>query len=54
LSHLIEPAERDREIDRNKVRVLRNIISRIRPEEIDAAMQSRLEALAQRLDANSE
>jgi uncharacterized tellurite resistance protein B-like protein len=53
LNHLIEIAERDGEIDRNEVRVLRNIISRIRPEEVDASMQRRLEELAQKLDASS-
>ena len=49
LDRLIAIAERDGRFDANEVRVLKNIIGRIRPEEIDAAMQARLQALAAKL-----
>lgn len=49
LDELIGIAERDGRIDANEMRVLKNIIDRIRPDEIDAAMKSRLEALSAKL-----
>lgn len=49
LDQLIGIAERDGKIDENEMRVLKRIIERIRPEEIDAAMQARLDALSARL-----
>jgi uncharacterized tellurite resistance protein B-like protein len=49
LDHLIAIAERDGRIDANEMRVLKNIIDRIRPDEIDAAMKARLEALSAKL-----
>ena len=49
LDRLIAIAERDGRFDVNEVRVLKNIIGRIRPDEIDAAMKARLDALAKQL-----
>lgn len=49
LDRLIAIAERDGRFDVNEVRVLKNIISRIRPDEVDAAMRTRLDALAKKL-----
>lgn len=48
LGKIIAIAERDGVVDQNEIRVLRNIISRIKPEEVDAAMQARLTELADR------
>ena len=53
LGRLIEFAERDGVIDQNEIRVLRNIIARIKPEEVDAAMQQRLAQLSARIGANA-
>jgi hypothetical protein len=49
LGKLIAIAERDGVIDQNEIRVLRNIIARIRPEEVDAAMQQRLDELSRKI-----
>ncbi len=49
LDRLIAIAERDGRFDVNEVRVLKNIIGRIRPDEVDAAMRERLDALARQL-----
>lgn len=51
LDKLIAIAERDGRFDANEVRVLKNIIGRIRPDELDAAMKTRLAALAAKLAA---
>lgn len=52
LDELIGIAERDGKIDANETRVLKSIIDRIRPDEIDAAMKARLEALSAKLRQN--
>lgn len=52
LDKLIGIAERDGRIDQNEVRVLRNIIGRIAPDEVDAPMRDRLQALAKRLKSS--
>ena len=49
LRKLIAIAMRDGFIDGNEVRVLRNIIARIRPDEVDEAMRAELAALSDRL-----
>ena len=49
LGKLIALAERDGVIDQNEIRVLRNIIVRIKPEEVDAAMQQRLAELSAKI-----
>ncbi|MGF2686684.1 hypothetical protein ACQUWM_09310 [Marinobacter sp. DUT-3] len=49
LEELVRIAERDGVIDANEIRVLRNIISRIKPEEVDDAMKRRLSELENKL-----
>ncbi|TGN39955.1 hypothetical protein [Marinobacter confluentis] len=49
LGELVRIAERDGVIDENEIRVLRNIISRIKPEEIDDAMKHRLSEVERKL-----
>ncbi|MFL1468209.1 hypothetical protein [Marinobacter sp. HN1S83] len=49
LGELVRIAERDGVIDENEIRVLRNIISRIKPEEVDDAMMRRLSELENKL-----
>ncbi len=42
LGKIVAIAERDGVIDPNEIRVLTSIISKIKPHEVDAAMQQRL------------
>lgn len=49
LGELVRIAERDGVIDANEIRVLRNIISRIKPGEIDDAMRRRLVEIERKL-----
>jgi hypothetical protein len=49
LRKLVDIAMRDGMIDQNEVRVLRNIVSRIRPDEVDETMRAELAVLAERL-----
>jgi hypothetical protein len=49
LAKLIAIAERDGTFDNNELRVLRNVISRLRPEEITGPMRAQLAILAQKL-----
>lgn len=49
LGKLVAIAERDGKFDQNEVRVLKSIIQRIKPDEIDAAMQARLADLSRKL-----
>ena len=49
LGSILEIAERDGVIDANEIRVLKNIISKIRPDEIDAAMQKKLDEIAEKI-----
>jgi hypothetical protein len=46
LGSILKIAERDGHIDENEIRVLKNIISKIKPEEIDEAMQKKLDEIA--------
>ena len=48
LGRILAIAERDGVTDDNERRVLGNIIARIRPEEIDAAMKAQLDAIARK------
>ena len=50
LSELLSLAERDGIIDDDEKRVLKNVISRIKPDEIDDAMQAQLEEIFVKLD----
>jgi len=49
LGSILDIAERDGHIDANEIRVLKNIISKIRPDEIDAAMQRKLDEIAEKI-----
>jgi hypothetical protein len=42
LGKILAIAEKDGVIDQNEIRVLRNIISRIKPHEVDEAMRQKL------------
>ena len=46
LGRILAIAQRDGVTDDNERRVLGNIIARIRPDEIDAAMKAQLDAIA--------
>jgi hypothetical protein len=49
LGELLMIAERDGEIDQNEVRVLRNIISKVKPEEVDEAMRKKLREVSEKI-----
>ncbi|MGQ0801329.1 MAG: hypothetical protein ACT4NL_14625 [Pseudomarimonas sp.] len=49
LGKLVAIAERDGKFDQNEVRVLKSIIQKIKPTEIDAAMKVRLADLSRKL-----
>ena len=51
LSSLLQIAERDGVIDENETRVLKNIIARIKPEELDPAMRDKLAEVAEQIGA---
>jgi hypothetical protein len=51
LGKLIAIAERDGQFDQNEIRVLRNIIRQIKPDEVDQAMRAQLAALAEKIGA---
>ncbi|MFN3579963.1 MAG: hypothetical protein ACK4VV_05775 [Pseudomonas sp.] len=49
LGKILAIAERDGVIDENEIRVLRNIISRIKPEEIDEPMKLKLAEVSRKI-----
>ncbi|MGD8913644.1 MAG: hypothetical protein PVI97_12185 [Candidatus Thiodiazotropha sp.] len=49
LDKLVSLAEADGKFTQEEIRVLTSVIKRIKPEEIDAAMKKRLEALSNKL-----
>ncbi len=51
LGKIIAIAERDGVIDKNEIRVLRKIISLIKPEEVDDAMKTKLAELFVKVNA---
>ncbi len=53
LCKLVEIAERDGVIDQDEIRVLRNIIAKIKPEEVDAAMRKRLDELSAKIGSGN-
>lgn len=53
LGKIVEIAERDGVIDQNERRVLKSIISKIKPHEVDAAMMARLAEIAAKIDAQN-
>jgi len=51
LEEIIQIAERDGVIDQDEIRVLRNIISRIDPSEVDDAMRTKLADILKKVNA---
>lgn len=51
LGSLLDIAERDGVIDDNEIRVLKNIVARIKPEEIDQPMQDKIAQVMQKIGA---
>jgi len=49
LDNIIKIAERDGVIDQNEIRVLQKIISKIKPDEVDAKMRKKLAELANKI-----
>ena len=50
LGKIIAIAEKDGVIDQNEIRVLRNIVAKIKPEEVDAAMKRKLMELSDKIN----
>lgn len=50
LEKIVEIAEKDGVIDQNEIRVLRGIISRIKPHEVDEAMKAKLEGIYEKIN----
>ncbi|NRB40164.1 MAG: hypothetical protein HRU20_17150 [Pseudomonadales bacterium] len=46
LSEILKIAEKDGEIDQNEIRVLQNIISKVKPEEVDESMKVMLKKVS--------
>jgi hypothetical protein len=51
LASLLAIAERDGVIDDNEIRVLKNIIAHIKPEELDQPMRDKLGEIAEKIGA---
>lgn len=49
LGKILDIAEKDGEIDENEIRVLKNIISRVNPDEIDSEMQIKLDEIKEKI-----
>lgn len=49
LGKILAIAEKDGVIDQNEIRVLRNIISRIKPHEVDDAMRKKLKEVSDKI-----
>lgn len=49
LGKILAIAEKDGVIDQNEIRVLRNIIARIKPHEVDEAMKSKLMEISKKV-----
>ena len=49
LRNILEIAERDGEIDQNEIRVLHNIISKVKPHEIDDDMRVMLDKVLEKI-----
>ena len=49
LGKILAIAERDGVIDQNEIRVLRNIISRVKPHEVDDAMRKKMQEISDKL-----
>ncbi|MCJ8313217.1 MAG: hypothetical protein HRU38_24790 [Saccharospirillaceae bacterium] len=51
LGEILAIAEKDGKIDNNEIRVLRNIISKIKPSEIDSDMKDMLKKVSDKVNA---
>ena len=49
LAKILEIAENDGRIDNNEMRVLQNIIARIKPNEVDAAMKQKMMEISEKI-----
>lgn len=49
LGKILTIAERDGVIDQNEIRVLKNIIARIKPEEVDEPMKRKLAEISRKI-----
>jgi hypothetical protein len=49
LAKILEIAEKDGKIDNNEMRVLQNIIARIKPNEVDAAMKQKMMEISEKI-----
>ncbi len=49
LGKILAIAEKDGVIDNNEIRVLQNIISRIKPHEVDSAMRAKMIEVSERI-----
>lgn len=54
LRQILTIAERDNVIDQNEIRVLHNIISRVKPDEIDSPMKTLLEEISTKISKITE
>ena len=52
MAQLLAIAERDGVIDQDEIRVLRNVISRINPDEVDDAMRAKLAEILEKVNPN--
>lgn len=53
LGSILKIAEKDGVIDQNEIRVLRNIISKVKPEEVDSEMKAKLEEIRVKIEAQN-
>ena len=51
LGKILDIAEKDGEVDQDEIRVLRGIISRIRPDEVDEPLRQKLEEISLKINA---
>jgi hypothetical protein len=49
LGKILELAEKDGKIDNNEMRVLQNIIARIKPHEVDEAMRTKMMEISEKI-----
>lgn len=49
LGEIVDIAERDGQIDQNEIRVLRSIVAKIKPEEVDAELREQLARISRRI-----
>lgn len=53
LGKILAIAEKDGVVDQNEIRVLRNIISRVKPHEVDEAMRNKLMEISEKVKQSS-